>query len=74
MTEKHTIDVLSNFTYIHFTLDPSYEDIQEIYEKRLYDLIDVNFDLSKNELRSMAEYGKKYSLILVKQQWLLNNT
>ena len=30
MPEKCTIDVLSNFTYIHFILDPSYEDIQEI--------------------------------------------
>lgn len=68
MTEKYTIDILSNITYIHFILDPSYKDIQDvldklvedqIYEKRLYDLIDVKFDLTTNELKSMAEYGKR---------------
>ena len=67
MGTGYTIEHIDGITEVRFSQTPSYADtrtaIDDIianypYDRRLWDLSNVEFDFSMDELRSIAEYGK----------------
>ncbi|MDG1442855.1 MAG: hypothetical protein P8R02_09245 [Pseudomonadales bacterium] len=67
MVEKYTIEIESGITFVNFNIAPSYKDIEvllahlakeNIYERRLFNLGDLKFDISASELESIAKVGK----------------
>ena len=67
MRKRYTIEHIDGITEIRFSQAPTYADaraaVDEIatgfpYEKRLWDLSNIAFDFTMDELRSIAEYGK----------------
>ena len=68
MPKTHLISIEGGITKIKFLVKPSLKDIQNIiddlaenypYEKRLWDLSDINFDFTTDEIKIIAEYGKR---------------
>ena len=67
MWKPYTIENIDGITQIRFHRAPTYSDaraaVDDIaanfpYDKRLWDLSNVTFDFTIDELRSIAEYGK----------------
>jgi hypothetical protein len=67
MTEKYKIEHVDGVTRIKFFSKPSYEDTQMVideiaanypYDKRLWDLTNVDFDFTMSEIQAIAAYGK----------------
>ena len=67
MTETHSISHDNGITKIKFFVNPSYEQtkliIDEVlenypYEKRLWDMSEINFDFTTDEIKKIAAYGK----------------
>ena len=67
MSNTHLITHKNGITIIKFLVTPSLDDIKQIideivqgypYEKRLWDLSEIKFDLSLNEIKLISEYGK----------------
>jgi hypothetical protein len=67
MVEKYTIEIESGITFVNFNIAPSDKDIevllahlakQNIYERRLFNLGDLKFDIPASELESIAKVGK----------------
>lgn len=65
---KFSIDNQSGITIVNFDSDPTYNEIIEMlnslsennqYIKRLFDFSKVNFDLTTDQIKELAEYGKK---------------
>ena len=65
---KYYIENESGITIVHFDSDPTYNEIIEmldylsennLYIKRLFDFSKVKFKLTTDQIKSMAEYGKK---------------
>lgn len=68
MEDKYSITIDNEITKIQFFENPSYELVKniiddlvekDIYERRLWDLSKIDFNWSTDQLRSIAEYGKK---------------
>jgi len=68
MFTGYNIQVLEDITYIRFTESPSYDDVVVVlneiannypYEKRLYDLSSIKFDLTYVELQNLTYHGKQ---------------
>ena len=68
MGDSHKIEVIDGITVIRFERAPTYEEAQAAiddlatsfpYELRLWDFSESDFDFSMNEIRNIAEYGKK---------------
>lgn len=64
----HEISVEDGITVIKFLAKPTYQDLVNIiddiienypYERRLWDLSEINFDLSLSEIQQIADYGKQ---------------
>ena len=67
MSETHEITVVDGITKIKFLVDPTVEDCKSIiddlaenypYEKRLWDLSDIVFNWTMEEIKTISEYGK----------------
>lgn len=68
MSNQYSIIESNGITEIKFHINPSIELVKSIiddvaenypYERRLWDLSEIDFDLSENELINLCEYGKK---------------
>lgn len=68
MSSRYEIDQQGTVTIIRFFETPSYEETtlildilaeKELYEKRLWDLTLIKFDFTMEEIKAIAEYGKK---------------
>lgn len=68
MIESCEITVRNGITSIQFGIAPSYQEVRRVideladkypYEYRLWDFSNVQFDFSMDEIRKIAEYGKK---------------
>lgn len=68
MSDKYVITVEDGITRIKFLVNPTYEDTKKIideivenypYERRLWDMSEINFDFTTAEIQLIAEYGKK---------------
>jgi hypothetical protein len=67
MAKSYTIEYVSDVTKVLFIKTPSYSEIKFViddiadnfpYEKRLWNLINTQFNFSENNLKAIAEYGK----------------
>ena len=67
MPKIHTIAYKDGITKIKFLTKPSYEQVKSIideivenypYERKLWDLSEINFDFSTTEIHMISEYGK----------------
>ena len=67
MPKIHTITHKEGITKVKFLVAPSYDQVKSIideitenypYEKRLWDISEVDFDFSTTEIQMIAEYGK----------------
>ena len=68
MDKTHIITHIDGITTIKFLVKPSFNSVKTIideiiesypYEKRLWDLSEVDFDFTTAEIKMIAEYGKK---------------
>ena len=68
MKDIFTIEKINRITSIRFKKAPILDDLKRIidlladnypYEKRLWDLSGIGFDLSTSDIRTIAEYGKQ---------------
>ena len=68
MSEKCKIESKNGITTIKVLKNPTYKDLQiiidelaedNLYELRLWDLSNIDFNLDMNNIREIAEYGKK---------------
>jgi len=68
MTTTHIITHKDGITKIKFLVAPSLEQVKSIideivenhpYEKRLWDISEINFDFTTQEIQIIAEYGKQ---------------
>jgi hypothetical protein len=67
MSKYYSIKHVNGITRIQFTKNPTYEEVQAViddiaenfpYIKRLWDFSNINFDLSIDEIKAIALYGK----------------
>lgn len=67
MSKIYVIEHVDGITKIHFSKNPTYNDAKTViddivdnfpYTKRLWDFSKIKFDLTIDELKSIAEYGK----------------
>ena len=67
MSEKYQIEYLNGITKIRFTSRPTFDEVKIVindiaenypYEKRLWDLSNIDFHFTIKELHDIAEYGK----------------
>ena len=67
MSEIHVITYENGITKIKFLVKPTFEQTKSIidevaenypYEKRLWDLSEIKFDFSTEEIEKIADYGK----------------
>ena len=67
MMPVHSIETEDGITRIRFSRRPTYEECRAAvddladnypYERRLWDFSGINFDLTQEEIRSIAHYGK----------------
>jgi hypothetical protein len=82
MSDKYIISHESGITKIIFNKKPSYDDLIEMvdllvqnhpYKKRLYDLREIEFDVSTSEIEALAAYGKKVFTEANKAAIITNN-
>ena len=68
MEKNYLINQENGITCVRFTQKPTHADLQQAvddiaenhpYEFRLWDLSDVHFDLSMEEIQAIADYGKR---------------
>lgn len=68
MSDKYSIFYDSGITKVKFLAKPSFDEVKDIidvivadypYEKRLWDMTDIKFDFTLNEIKLIAEYGKR---------------
>lgn len=66
MSETHTITHINGITKIKFLVSPSFEQVQSMideiaanypYEKRLWDLSEIKFNFTTEEIQNIAAYG-----------------
>jgi len=67
MSDRYQISHNDGITKIKFLVKPSYDQVKLIiddisenypYEKRLWDLSEINFDFTTDEIQKIAAYGK----------------
>ena len=67
MPDTYIISYSDGITEVKFLVSPSFEDIKSIiddlvenhtYEKRLWDLSEIKFNLTIDEIKKISEYGK----------------
>ena len=82
MSKIYTITEDRGFTKIKFLAKPAYDDIVGIideiaehypYERRLWDLSEIEFDLTAQELQAIALYGKGKFPLPNKMAFLTDN-
>ena len=68
MSKTHIITHIDGITKIKFLVTPSLDQVKSIideivenypYERKLWDMSEIKFDLSTNEIRMLSEYGKQ---------------
>jgi len=68
MDKTHEIIYEGGVTVVKFIMKPSFDQVKLIiddisenysYEKRLWDLSEIDFDFTTEEIRLIAEYGKR---------------
>lgn len=68
MTQVHSIEIRNGITTVRFPRRPSLEEcragVDDLadnypYERRIWDMRGIDFDLAQDEIRSIADYGKK---------------
>ena len=67
MSDTHIIKLIDGITTIKFLVSPTLKQVMLIiddivenypYEKRLWDLSEIQFDFTVNEIQQISEYGK----------------
>ena len=67
MSKNYSIECINGITRIQFSSKPSYSEAQTIiddiaenfpYEKRLWDLSNIKFNFTMNEIKAISAYGK----------------
>jgi hypothetical protein len=67
MSKDYSIEHVNGITRIQFSKNPAYKEVQTViediaenypYTKRLWDFSNINFDLSIDEIKAIAKYGK----------------
>lgn len=67
MSKTHTIIHINGITKIKFLVNPSFEQVQSIideiaenypYERRLWDMSEIKFNFTTDEIQRIAAYGK----------------
>ena len=68
MSDTHIIKHYEGITEIKFLVSPTFVQLKSIiddivenypYEKRLWDMSEIQFDFTSNEIEQIAEYGKQ---------------
>lgn len=67
MSNNYSIEFVNGITRIQFFNKPSYSETQAViddiaenfpYEKRLWDLSNIKFNFTMNEIKAISSYGK----------------
>lgn len=67
MSKTHLISYENGITKIKFLVSPSFEQVKLIideiaekhpYEKRLWDMSEIKFDFTADEIQKISDYGK----------------
>ena len=67
MSKNYSIEYINGITRVQFSSKPSYSEVKTIvddiaenfpYEKRLWDLSNIKFNFTMDEIKAIAAYGK----------------